>query len=155
MKFNINDIVKVRLTDVGRQELRRQHDELYGQICIDREYIAPKENGSGMVEFQLWDLMSRLGHLCQLGFQPPFDTHIEINAAPDRTADKGCSVEGIVAPPPPVLLFRGWVKDDLSNFAIEIEKWSDGKTCVINETSDYRTVNAEVGGPTVKGGSPE
>jgi hypothetical protein len=80
MKINVNDTAKVRLTQTGRDELKRQHDELYSCLPVAKPaYREPKEDDDGWVEFQLWNLMSRLGHLCQMGFQVPFHTEIEIN----------------------------------------------------------------------------
>jgi hypothetical protein len=48
MKFNVNDEVKVRLTDYGRKLLRRQHDELYSRYGLhDTGYIEPTQDADG------------------------------------------------------------------------------------------------------------
>ena len=74
-KLNINDKVRVRLTDLGREELVRGHEKLFRGRW---PYRAPHEDAEGWSEWQLWDLMHRLGHMCSLGSRLPFETVIEI-----------------------------------------------------------------------------
>lgn len=79
MNFNINDKVRVRLTDVGRDALKRQHSEFWAHAGKpDYEYRPPKEDADGWSEWQLWALMEDLGHLCRIGSKPPFETTIQI-----------------------------------------------------------------------------
>ena len=75
--FNVNHTVRVKLTPIGRSELQRQHDELRKSF--------PKLGGftyrvddEGYTEFQMWDLMERLGHLCGMGRPVPFETDIQL-----------------------------------------------------------------------------
>lgn len=78
--FNVNDYVYVKLTDVGIEELERQHKELIEHHPnYTSPFIAPKTDDEGYSKFQLWDLMSRLGHLCKLGCRQPFETTIKLN----------------------------------------------------------------------------
>lgn len=76
--FNINNYILVKLTDIGRAELRRQHDELYNRIGKSDSglYIRPAEDADGWSKWQLWGLMNSLGHMCHIGFDPPFQTTI-------------------------------------------------------------------------------
>ena len=75
MNFNINDKVRVRLTEKGRAALIKQHDDYFeGRV----PYSPPKEDADGWSEWQLWSLMQDLGHLCRLGIDPPFETIIQI-----------------------------------------------------------------------------
>lgn len=81
VEFNINDYVFVRLTDTGRNELRRQRAELVaGLKPRAREMFTgdgvPEED-DGWSRWQLWDLMARLGHLNRMGFKGPFETTIK------------------------------------------------------------------------------
>jgi hypothetical protein len=94
--FNINSYVRVRLTDLGRAELRRQHDELNRHISE----FGGKPLGQSFTEvdgwskWQLWDLMQRLGPLVLMGYEPPFDTNIVLeidDAAHAAAVDKGSS----------------------------------------------------------------
>ncbi len=71
-KFNINCYVKVRLTDVGINELKRQH----AALGFDRKFSI-KVDSDGFTRFQMWSLMEELGHLCHLGFSQPFETDIK------------------------------------------------------------------------------
>lgn len=61
MKFNINDIVKVRLTDKGRDELRAQHEDLQLFVTSIRPYEAPKEDEQGYSTWKFWTLLQMFG----------------------------------------------------------------------------------------------
>lgn len=78
LKFNINGYVKVKLNDSGITELKRQHKKLSESFPKLGEFKSPKVDDDGYSKFQMHDLMLRLGHLCQLGFEPPFDANIII-----------------------------------------------------------------------------
>lgn len=81
--LNINHIVRVRLTDSGRAALARQHVEFWANAgrAEPYPYTPPKEDAEGWSEWQLWNLMQDLGHLCRLGFEPPFETTIQLPQA--------------------------------------------------------------------------
>lgn len=85
--FNVNEHVRVRLTDLGRAELRRQREELIAYYDAKgatgvRAMLAsdpvPAEDAAGWSEWQLWQLMSSLGPLCGNGLPLAFETTIEI-----------------------------------------------------------------------------
>lgn len=81
MKFNINDEVRVRLTDVGRAIHRKNHDDLFkawGARGVMPEYRPPKEDPGGWSTWQLWDLMHEFGRHCYNGAKIPFETEIDI-----------------------------------------------------------------------------
>jgi hypothetical protein len=79
-KVNINEHVKVKLTDFGVSILKEQHDELNRHIL--------SSGGKGLDEFtlrldedgyyttQMWMLMSRFGHVASATSKAPFDTEI-------------------------------------------------------------------------------
>jgi hypothetical protein len=75
VKFNINDYVKVKLTDCGRKILEDQHTELK-MVLPDAEPLH-KPDEDGLVKFQLWELMSIFGGHLFNGCQIPFETTIE------------------------------------------------------------------------------
>ena len=77
-RFNMNEYVYVKLNQKGLDELKRQVDELRATFQGLHPYEPPKIDENGYSKFQLHDLTFRLGHLCQLGFEPPFDTNILI-----------------------------------------------------------------------------
>lgn len=79
--FNLNDYVRVKLTDHGRALHRAEFDRLCA-FWVDRGFPAPEdlvyrpveEAEDGWSTWQLWDLMHTFGaHLyngCQLPFHP-------------------------------------------------------------------------------------
>jgi hypothetical protein len=75
VKFNVNEKVKVRLTDTGRRIHRKQWDELG---ITSFKYQPPKEDARGWSEWQLWCLMREFGQHLNNGFDPPFETEIRI-----------------------------------------------------------------------------
>jgi hypothetical protein len=77
--FNTNNLVKVKLTKVGKKELVKQ-SILFHYILppIKKEYELPMEDENGFSEWQLWELMNKLGHMCRNGADPPFETTIYI-----------------------------------------------------------------------------
>lgn len=78
MLFNVNHYVRVKLTQVGLDELKRQHDELYAKVPSIHAWKPPVTDKDGWSKHQLWSLMQDLGHLCGLGRATPFETTIEI-----------------------------------------------------------------------------
>jgi len=78
MKFNINDSVKVKLNDRGREILKQQHDLLFKDIPRYREFTLPQEDEQGWSTWQLWRLMETFGPHISIGFEVPFETEIEI-----------------------------------------------------------------------------
>lgn len=86
MKFNINDKVRVRLTDLGRKTLavlRAKANEdmvaAYGPGIPLRPIAVPEVDGWS--EWQLWDLMATLGEFCGNGLPLMFETEIDLVCA--------------------------------------------------------------------------
>lgn len=67
VKFNINDDVRVRLTDIGRRILDKD-----GSL----EFV--KTDKDGWSTFQFWVLMEIFGKYIYNGCSVPFKTEIEI-----------------------------------------------------------------------------
>jgi hypothetical protein len=80
-QFNINDTVKVKLTEFGKQMLEQDHNEFWGSRGMLEKfpYTSPEEDENGYVKFQLWSLMGKLGRFCYMGCVNPFDTVILID----------------------------------------------------------------------------
>lgn len=80
IEFNINQGVKVKLTDVGRAALKAKHDALYhpSKVHSPVKYRPRKEDADGWSEWQLWELMGELGDKCYMGGRVPFETTIII-----------------------------------------------------------------------------
>ena len=61
-KFNVNNFIKVQLTDRGKDIYYHKDDgvnKFYGTEMITPEY--PKVDGDGFTIFQLWDFMNIYG----------------------------------------------------------------------------------------------
>lgn len=84
MKFNINETVRVRLTDKGKQILRRDFDALHAKYpTIFDEFNLPSEDSDGFSQWALWHLMETFGAHVYLGADLPFETDIEIPVPED------------------------------------------------------------------------
>jgi hypothetical protein len=67
-QFNINDTVKVKLTEYGKRMLKRNHF-----------YVPSEEDENGYVKFQLWSLIYQLGEYGIFGCEPLFGAVILID----------------------------------------------------------------------------
>lgn len=78
--FNINEYVRVRLTDRGRKLHRKQHDEIYASVGakISPEYRPPTEDKDGWSRWQLWYLMMLFGDDVYIARPLAFETNIEL-----------------------------------------------------------------------------
>lgn len=62
VKINLNEYVKVHLTDLGKEIYYHQVDTIndaYGKIVIEPKF--PTEDSDGYTEFQLWDFIRLYG----------------------------------------------------------------------------------------------
>lgn len=73
-QFNINDEVRVRLTDRGRRLMRETHKI----FCGDRVPYTEPEEVDGWSTWQLWRLMQEFGAHMIMGQEVPFEPTIEI-----------------------------------------------------------------------------
>ena len=78
MRFNVNDHVKVKLTDVGRRAIVKNHERLFGARANQYPMRKVDEDADGWSRWQLWDLMQEFGPHIVSGCHPPFETTIEI-----------------------------------------------------------------------------
>ncbi len=78
MNFNINNTVKVKLTDYGRRMLEADHYDFWNKQGRLMPYKPPEEDYEGWSEWQLWVLMRNLGPHITLGSDIPFETTIQI-----------------------------------------------------------------------------
>lgn len=80
--INLNDTVKVKVTELGEQELTRQHWELKRRFPKLPPFKLNRDS-DGYTEFQLWSLMGRLGHM--MGGGLPLVVEAEIKLSKDTT----------------------------------------------------------------------
>lgn len=86
MKFNINNIVRIKLTRRGEEILRKQFNELAARYPASfGEYVLPKKDSRGFTEFQMWEVMNKFGQDTFNGSDLAFETTIEI---PDEYLEK-------------------------------------------------------------------
>jgi hypothetical protein len=86
MKFNVNDNVKVKLTDKGRIALQENHQKFLARMeahslkvsNLLKVFTPKKEDANGWSTWQLWHLMEELGPHISIGMDPPFEPNIEI-----------------------------------------------------------------------------
>ena len=81
MQFNINDKVKVKLTQLGRDILRANHRRVFRNNPELLDYTEPPVDAGGWTEFQLWVLMSEFGQHMTWGGRLPFETTVDITFA--------------------------------------------------------------------------
>jgi len=80
MKFNINNNVKVQLTETGKKILRENFDKLYTDYGRNPpKFKLPKEDKNGWSIWQLWVLINEFGNHMHMGFDLPFKTVIDIS----------------------------------------------------------------------------
>ena len=80
MRFNMNNEIKVRLTDLGRQILLRQYEAIYDTPYMRERYpyIPPKEDSDGWSTWQMWYFMATFGPYLANGNNLPAHVEIEI-----------------------------------------------------------------------------
>lgn len=78
LEFNVNSAVRVKLTDVGLAEYRRQREELNARLppTFKGFPLAPTLDDQGYYHTAMWTLMQDFGHLCGIGMKVPFETDI-------------------------------------------------------------------------------
>jgi hypothetical protein len=81
LPFNLNHYVRVRLTPVGLDILRRQHNELINRSSATwRDFEPPATDAEGWSQWQLWELFNHFGEHITMGRYVPFETAIEFEA---------------------------------------------------------------------------
>lgn len=72
VKFNLNDQVKVKLTDVGIAAINTHFSDL--RLAVPDKYIA---GWDGCITLSVWEMMNIFGNYCYNGCQPPIQTEVE------------------------------------------------------------------------------
>ncbi len=80
VNFNLNDTVRVRLTDHGRKVLREQRAALLGRLPEDlrESLLMVNEDAEGWSKWQLWQLMGELGRHMVMGRENVMEMNIEL-----------------------------------------------------------------------------
>ena len=83
--FNINNYVKVKLTEEGLKILKSQYNEMLNRMAPQARksmgpFKKPKTDKKGYSEFQLWELMQHFGsYMFNGNMNPPFESTIKIS----------------------------------------------------------------------------
>ena len=80
--LNLNDSVRVKLTDHGRAVHAKEHADFWSNMSVmygvDRPYTPPKEDAHGWSTSPLWHLMQVFGPQMSPGSTPCFEADIEV-----------------------------------------------------------------------------
>lgn len=79
--INLNDYVRVKLTEAGVQKLREIHEQLETVAPGIGSFKAPDADAEGRSRFQLWVLMSHLGSSLSLGCDQPMATDLIVESS--------------------------------------------------------------------------
>lgn len=76
--YNVNDMVRIKITKTGHDTLEKQHRDLCSQYGIKHKYPIPVVDTEGFTEMPLWTVMQRFGDQMFNGNPDvPFDTVIK------------------------------------------------------------------------------
>lgn len=80
MLFNINEVIGVKLTEVGIQYLRQRHERMQQEYPnIERsEFTPPVPDERGFVRMQMWVMMQDFGEHLGMARDNPIETTIDI-----------------------------------------------------------------------------
>lgn len=84
MKFNLNQYVKIKLTDYGRHVMKVEHDAIRVYFPKSEQwervghFIYPEEDSEGWSKWQLHCVFETFGKYVGMGKQVPFETTIII-----------------------------------------------------------------------------
>ena len=87
-RINLNQIVRIQLTETGREILRQDTDKLNAWIRRENPvgtliaYDTVIEDSGGWSRWQLWSVMQIFGSAIGPGQPPPFATEIDVETDP-------------------------------------------------------------------------
>lgn len=82
IKFNINQYVKVKLTQEGiniyesRNDKLNEYIDIHGGKKLKRPIYSEKCDSEGYIKMQMWDFMELFGEHIDIARQCPFETDI-------------------------------------------------------------------------------
>lgn len=88
--FNINDYLRIRLTEAGREAMLLNHHALYQHTAKMPEFVEPTPDADGWLKMQAWEVMREFGRHIHMTGPVPFETTIQIAwTIPAKTAPSG------------------------------------------------------------------
>lgn len=96
-EFNINDCVKIKLTETGIAILKNRHDSILKAYADNPEVLKtlgefknPEVDENGYTEMQMWEVMNLFGNYMYNGNPDmPFETTIAISEEYLKDQEKG------------------------------------------------------------------
>jgi hypothetical protein len=82
--FNLNNYIRVQLTDSGRGIIRQNFADLKKSFPKLSGPNLPNEDADGWSRWQLWNLMQTFGPHIGLGIENPFAILIQIEGKHER-----------------------------------------------------------------------
>ena len=79
MKFNIDDTIKIKLTEAGRLDLRRRYKELEKRYASLGHFEMPEEDDEGWSKWSLMELILTFGPTTYQGLTMPFESEVELD----------------------------------------------------------------------------
>ncbi|EJD6645724.1 SOS-response repressor and protease LexA [Citrobacter freundii] len=81
ISLTLNEMIRVKLSPLALNELKRLHDELkVHKPWLYGEFVAPITDEEGFTTMPLWKVMSDLGGICYNGADIPFEIEIDLEA---------------------------------------------------------------------------
>lgn len=80
--LNLNSYVRIKLTEFGLKELKKQHNKLKKKNPSIGKFTPPETDKDGFCEMQLWVVMNTFGKYLYNGSPNiPFELTIQIDEA--------------------------------------------------------------------------
>ena len=76
IEFNMNETVKVQLTEHGHKIMKANHDKCFAHTKEPFAFKRRKEDDEGWSEWQLWCLFREFGEHTTMGLAPCFSNNI-------------------------------------------------------------------------------
>lgn len=109
LRFNLNEYVRVKLTDRGRKLHREDNEQFWATVKMNTPpvYVPPVEDDEGWSTWQLWSLMEAFGSHTTIGSNLCFETTIELVGV-NHFDEVVAALEDA----------RGWLDDSIDNEAL-------------------------------------
>lgn len=149
LNLNINDTVRIKITQAGFKFLERQHKDLNSKYNTNTPYKAPNVDKDGHTEMPLWEVMQLFGDQMYNGNPDiPYETSIALKVNEAELKLKLEEYEYHVPKEPTAMYIRmddrdfdALVNDNISSFNREYEcipynEWNNYSTYTFDDISD-------------------
>ena len=88
MDLNVNEKVKIKMTDYGRSVLAIDHVSFWSKRKQFVSYVPPKEDEDGWSTWQIWSLMNAFGKYMYPGAPLCFETIMKLDKSNEPTQQR-------------------------------------------------------------------